>query len=94
MPESTKFTNPLPIGTAPSHNPIITITASLVEMTLTITDTDMIGKDSRSRTYQITSEDDETFEVPSDLHISTRNMLVGVGQRMMYLKRHGFEREP
>lgn len=94
MPEKAKFTAPLPLTKNTQTAPMITITASIREMTITLTDTDIIGRNSRSRTYQLTAEDDETFEIPSDLHQSTKNMLIGVGQRMMYLKRHGFEREP
>src|SRR5438309_11698963 len=88
------FIAPLPIFQPPVGNPMITITATLNGMTITLTDTDIIGKDSRSRTYQITAQDDESFIIPSDLAQSTQNMLIGGGQRMMYLKRYGFDREP
>lgn len=72
----------------------MTVTVTANGSTITITDNDVIGKEARSRTYNIIAEDDEQFMIPDDLHQSTRNFLVGIGQRMMYLKRYGFEREP
>jgi hypothetical protein len=92
--EKATFTAPLPIGRMADPNPIITLTASIAGNQITITDTDLINKQQRSRTYNITAEDDETFMVPNDLSSATKNMLVGIGQRMMYLKRYGYDREP
>lgn len=94
MPEKASFTAPLPIARPSSREPFMTINVTSSGMDITITDNDIIGKEARSRTYLIRAEDDETFIVPDDLHHTTRNFLVGIGQRMMYLKRFGFDREP
>lgn len=92
--QKASFNAPLPVGRPITREPFMTVTVTANGSTITITDNDVIGKEARSRTYNIIAEDDEQFMIPDDLHQSTRNFLVGIGQRMMYLKRYGFEREP
>jgi hypothetical protein len=47
-----------------------------------------------ARTYHVTVIDDETFNLPDDLHPATLAMLNGIALRFMQLARHGFDREP
>ncbi len=60
----------------------------------TVTATDILPKNTRSRIYNCTIQDDLLMQVPDDLHQATINMLVGIGQRLAQLHEFGFEREP
>lgn len=53
-----------------------------------------VNKESRARIFVIRAENGESFIVPADLHQSTVNMLIGIGQRFVQLQRWGFDREP
>lgn len=87
----TKGCNPNAPGT---ENVTINITVTAKGNNISITTIDRACSQAFSRTYRITAQDDETFDLPDDLHISTLEMLDGIGRRFMRFARHGFDREP
>lgn len=88
---TTKGCNPTNPGT---ENVAININVSAKGNNITITTIDRACGQSFSRTYRVTAQDDETFDLPDDLHMTTLEMLDGIARRFMRFARHGFDREP
>ena len=88
---SSKGCNPVNPG---PENVNITVNVSAKGNIITITTIDRACAQAFSRTYTVTAHDDETFDLPGDLHISTLEMLDGIARRFMRFARHGFDREP
>lgn len=92
--ETAKFDAPAAKTETPLHSATLTLTAYSSGSNINISYTATIGKDLRSRVFTIFPLDDDTFVIPADLHQSTQNMLIGIGQRLRQLQRWGFDREP
>lgn len=88
---TTKGCNPTNPGT---DNVSINLTVTATGNQIMITAIDRACGQSFSRTYRVTAQDDETFDLPNDLHMSTLEMLDGISRRFMRFARHGFDREP
>lgn len=88
---TSKGCNPTNPGT---ENVSININVMAKGNQISITTIDRACGQAFSRTYRIVAQDDETFDLPDDLHISTLEMLDGIGRRFMRFARHGFDREP
>lgn len=88
------FNAPTPQDTAKPNRVAMTLTVTESGDSIQVNYFPSVNKQTNARSFLITAEDDETFIVPSDLHPSTVNMLVGIGQRFQQLQRYGFDREP
>ncbi len=81
-------TNPGP------ENVSIQISVSAIGRRITISTIDTACKQSFARTYIVTAQDGDIFDLPDDLHPTTLEMLDGVARRFMQFAKHGFDREP
>jgi len=94
--ETTKatFGTPTTTPTAKPNKVSLTLTATVTPDGIQINYFPQVNGQAQARSFQIVPEDDDTFIVPSDLHQSTVNMLIGIGQRFRQLQRWGYDREP
>jgi hypothetical protein len=87
----------MPLTTTPARGSTtstqLQLTATLQFPNYTVTLTEINGKATRSRVFPCRIEDDETMQIPDDLHASTVNLLTGLGQRLAQIHQLGFERE-
>jgi hypothetical protein len=81
-------TNPGP------NNVSIQIIVSAIGRRITVTTIDTACSQSFSRTYVVTAQDNEIYDLPDDLHQTTLEMLDGIARRFMRFSQHGFDREP
>lgn len=79
----------------PVQGPIfVNISASIINDHINFFTSANVGGQTHNNTWEYDAEDDESFALPDDLARATLNMLIGVGQRLKYLQRYGFDREP
>lgn len=102
MNGTTRIQSNVALNTKSGCNPInpgtesvqININVQAKGNLIKITTIDRACGEAFSRTYDVRAQDDETFDLPDDLHITTLEMLDGIARRFMRFARHGFDREP
>lgn len=81
-------TNPGP------ENVSLSITVRAIGRKITVTSMDSACGQTFTRSYVVTAQDGEVYDLPDDLNVNTLEMLDGIARRFMFFAQHGFDREP
>ena len=95
MKKETAFSNPQPNEQKPNFNPVfMTLQVNIMNDRIIVQEYDNIPGQHANHRYEYDAIDDHRFNIEGDYHLTTKNMLVGIGQRLRQLQRYGNEREP